>query len=28
MAGEADGVGFTALINGILEAALQRYRMI
>ena len=28
MAGEADGVGFTALINGILDAALQRYGMI
>ena len=28
MAGEADGVGFTALINGILDGALQRYGMI
>jgi len=28
MAGEADGVTFTALINGILDAALQRYGMI
>jgi D-alanine-D-alanine ligase len=28
MAGEADGVGYTSLINGILEAALQRYGMI
>lgn len=28
MAGEADGVNFVALINGILEAALQRYGMI
>jgi D-alanine-D-alanine ligase len=28
MAGEADGVSFAALINGILDAALQRYGMI
>lgn len=28
MAGEADGVSYAALINGILEAALQRYGMI
>jgi D-alanine-D-alanine ligase len=28
MAGEADGVSFTALINGILDATLQRYGMI
>ncbi len=28
MAGEADGVSFAMLINGILEAALQRYGMI
>jgi D-alanine-D-alanine ligase len=28
MAGDADGVNFAALINGILDAALQRYGMI
>lgn len=28
MAGEADGISFAALINGILDAALQRYGMI
>ncbi len=28
MAGEADGVSFTTLVNGILDAALQRYGMI
>lgn len=28
MAGEADGIGFTALINGILDAALQRNGLI
>ena len=28
MAGDADGVSFAALINGILDAALQRYGMI
>jgi D-alanine-D-alanine ligase-like ATP-grasp enzyme len=28
MAGDADGVDFPSLINGILEAALQRYGII